>query len=219
MIELDKYLTVNVYITPKELKQLEKLVSNYPWFSLAHQLVFIGCVQNDYVTLTDKSKQAAIYTLSRKRLYGYVKKTTQQKPIGKNIQILNNKTDIASKTTSNEIDDLLLNFSNEYFSVEDLPPIDVTEHEDETNDMLISRFINENPRIIPKSSSVSNLDNLIQIDEDLDDEPASETLAEIYISQGLYDQAISTYEKLILLNPKKSVYFASLIDELKAKRG
>ena len=45
-------------------------------------------------------------------------------------------------------------------------------------------------------------------------EPASETLARIYADQGLYDRAIAVYEKLILLDPEKSAYFAALIDKL-----
>lgn len=45
----------------------------------------------------------------------------------------------------------------------------------------------------------------------------TETLAEIYVEQELYDRAIDVYSKLILLYPKKSAYFASLIDKLKTK--
>lgn len=43
----------------------------------------------------------------------------------------------------------------------------------------------------------------------------TETLAKIYASQGFYQRALEVYEKLILLYPEKSTYFAALIDETK----
>ena len=50
-----------------------------------------------------------------------------------------------------------------------------------------------------------------------DDDMVSEELAEIYLKQGLYEEAIDTYRKLSLVNSKKSVYFAGLIEEIKGK--
>ena len=47
-----------------------------------------------------------------------------------------------------------------------------------------------------------------------DDDLVTEDLAEIYLAQGLCDEAIAIYRKLSLLNPEKSVYFASLIDKI-----
>jgi hypothetical protein len=43
----------------------------------------------------------------------------------------------------------------------------------------------------------------------------TETLAKIYADQGLYTRAIDVYEKLSLREPKKSAYFAVLIQNLK----
>ena len=43
----------------------------------------------------------------------------------------------------------------------------------------------------------------------------TETLAEIYLEQGYPEQARRIYSKLLLANPEKSAYFASLIEKLK----
>ncbi|MCI1780143.1 MAG: hypothetical protein LKI53_09350 [Bacteroidales bacterium] len=49
------------------------------------------------------------------------------------------------------------------------------------------------------------------------DDFCTETLAEIYVQQQHYEEAISAYSKLSLLYPEKSAYFADLINEIKSK--
>ena len=44
---------------------------------------------------------------------------------------------------------------------------------------------------------------------------ATEAMAEVWIKQGQPEKAAEIYEKLSLLNPSKSSYFASLIENLK----
>jgi hypothetical protein len=46
-------------------------------------------------------------------------------------------------------------------------------------------------------------------------EVITETMAEVWIKQGNTQKAIETYNKLSLLNPDKSAYFASLAEQLK----
>lgn len=82
---------------------------------------------------------------------------------------------------------------------------------------LIDKFITEEPTI-PRG----NLDAVE--DGDLSEESGtekedlfSETLANIYIKQELYEKAIATYIKLSLKYPEKSVYFAHRIEKIKAK--
>jgi len=45
----------------------------------------------------------------------------------------------------------------------------------------------------------------------------TETMAQVWARQGHPLKAIAIYEKLSLLNPAKSAYFASIIEELKAQ--
>ena len=44
--------------------------------------------------------------------------------------------------------------------------------------------------------------------------PISETLAQIYVAQGLFNEAEDTYTQLCLIFPEKSAYFVSKIHEL-----
>jgi tetratricopeptide (TPR) repeat protein len=46
-------------------------------------------------------------------------------------------------------------------------------------------------------------------------EIVTETLALLYIKQGMVDKAIEVYTKLLLKNPEKSTYFATQIQKLK----
>jgi hypothetical protein len=45
----------------------------------------------------------------------------------------------------------------------------------------------------------------------------SETLAELYYSQGIYDKALKIYEALMLKYPKKNDTFAKIIADIKSK--
>lgn len=82
-------------------------------------------------------------------------------------------------------------------------------------DSILDKFLRENPTISrPKADFYSPV-NMARQSVEEDDELVSETLAQIYVKQGLYKKAIGIYEKLGLLNPEKLTYFAALINHLK----
>lgn len=86
-----------------------------------------------------------------------------------------------------------------------------------TKSEIIDKFIAENPSISRPKQEFYNPISAAQ-DSVVDQENiVSETLAMIYVKQGYFEKAISIYEKLILKNPEKSIYFAGQISELKNK--
>ena len=86
-----------------------------------------------------------------------------------------------------------------------------------TKSEIIDKFIAENPSISRPKQEFFNPISAAQ-DSVVDQENiVSETLAMIYARQGYFEKAISIYEKLILKNPEKSIYFAGQINELKNK--
>lgn len=84
-------------------------------------------------------------------------------------------------------------------------------------DEIIERFINEEPQIKPPQANKITLENKARQSAEDQSIFVSETLAQIYVEQGLYHKAIDAYMKLSLKYPKKSVYFADRIKDLESK--
>ena len=83
--------------------------------------------------------------------------------------------------------------------------------------VIIERFIKEEPQIRPQSSDKLDNENKAKKSSEDRDELVTETLAAIYSDQMLYHKAISSYKKLMLKFPEKSRYFAEKIEALEKK--
>ncbi len=80
---------------------------------------------------------------------------------------------------------------------------------------LISNFIKEDPGPIraDKQTGLKGDVSVASIREH--DGFITDTLAQIYVKQGLYAKAIYAYEKLSLKYPEKSAYFAAQIEKIR----
>jgi len=82
-----------------------------------------------------------------------------------------------------------------------------------SKDTLVDSFLKSNPKLIPNESQFE-VDLMTGMQENT--EIATETLADIYATQGHKDKAIEIFQQLILKYPEKHIYFAAQIEKLKS---
>ena len=102
-------------------------------------------------------------------------------------------------------------------STQDFASVEVVEPE-ETEDQgnEIRRIIRELPKfeVEPKDGKI----NVFTLEANAEGKFVTETLAEIYFSQGLFSKAINAYEILSLKYPEKSGFFADRIRAIKKEK-
>jgi hypothetical protein len=84
-------------------------------------------------------------------------------------------------------------------------------------DSILDKFIKEEPQIKPPNSQKLDTENKARKSAEDPNDLVSETLAQIYTDQMLFQKAIDTFKKLSLKFPEKSTYFADQIIELEKK--
>jgi len=80
---------------------------------------------------------------------------------------------------------------------------------------LIDRFIESNPKIVPKRDEPAATPASLQQETDTQS-LMTETLARVYLEQKKYEKAIQAYEILILKYPEKSSLFADRISDIRS---
>lgn len=91
----------------------------------------------------------------------------------------------------------------------------IKEEPKKKKDELIDKFINSNPKIVPREVDEEENSDISEQSVEENEGYITDTLAKIYVRQGSYSKAIFAYEKLILKYPEKKAYFASQIEEIK----
>ena len=92
--------------------------------------------------------------------------------------------------------------------------VDVAKIAEVSEGEIINRFLRKSEyRIVAEEGEVTD-EICTEAEIDDEDDLVSEELAEIYLAQGLKNEAIEIYRKLSLLNSEKSVYFAEKIKNI-----
>jgi len=135
-------------------------------------------------------------------------KTIEKTPVTEK-KVVEREIDLFDEAVSHSFSSWLKHYNEEE---EDAPK----KNKQEKSQDLIDKFIQEDPRIKPEKTAFYSPTNMARLSV-TDDGIVSETLAVIHVDQGNFQEAINTYEKLILKSPKKRSYFAAQIKILKQK--
>ena len=223
------YIRRPEYLDLQAIAQLQELVIKYPYFHAARILLLRSLYQLHDPSFDSELRQTAILIPNRESLFYLFeeKKYQPQKDAPRSIAAKKRENETQDRTR-NLIDDFLGSLPEEKPSkrihpIE--PTVDYLGYLMQTKEQkpqkdstmnggnLIDDFLNnENGRIVLKDESKEPLQKPKVMEENnSDNEIFTETLAQIYIKQGKFEQAIEIIKRLSLKYPKKNRYFADQI--------
>ncbi|HIZ86627.1 MAG TPA: hypothetical protein IAC03_00475 [Candidatus Coprenecus pullistercoris] len=192
------------------IAELERLLEAYPWFSIARKELFLkmSAMGDEYRKDALRRAVLFLYPYSPAFREGYVLASgkIRQEQNGQDDRVYD--LDLGVEAEEDGHDEAaahvpareVIFVGGDYFMPEDLKNV---------QDAGLST-------LMPDACQEQSADRLpVDSGEFTDETLYTETLAKVYADQELYDRANEVYEKLILLYPEKSAYFAALINDIK----
>ncbi len=226
-----------------EVARLQALVTKYPWFSYAREVLLCRLVEIEPQCLESKYKDSLVFFPKRERVYYKCRRLADSpEPMHEEVAVA-----ALMDVEVEPLEELSLDVNFDVMGEDGQPNegFDVV-LEAEPDDMALE-IAPVKERIFVVGGDYFSKDDFAQLEEceravemklgapadnverdagtmmctDVTDYDSldfvTETLAKIYADQGYYDKAIEVYAKLILLYPEKSTYFATLVNEIKSK--
>ena len=209
-------------IDTAEIKELRKLLSQYPYFQLACTLIAKATYDQD----PDKAQQAiqlaAVYATDRNHLkllledkLGYAK-IVEEILIG---QVTEERQPVFNKVQPGQ-EPIQIDFINSYITnISTKQERKVTKKKSLEQLNIIENFIKQGGKFRPITIKEMSLEeshiDLTKESTILHESLLTESLAQVMLKQGKFDRAIDIYRRLQLKFPEKGTYFSTLSEELK----
>ena len=179
------------------LEELDGVVNIYPWYAAARKEL---CARMQEIGALSESmlSQAALHLGSRRMLYDMVHTRPRPESVAQDSRI--SRPGAAAPQPSGLSEGQakqIFVVGGDYFSPSQYSAVRNSE------DKIFSSF-----------ATGTRQDIYVEPEGGSGEEFCTETLAQIYLEQGYLAEAKKIYSKLSLRYPEKSVYFASLIDEI-----
>jgi hypothetical protein len=222
-------------------ESLQEMVQRFPYCQTSQVLYAFQLYRKNDLDFTAQLRKAAAYTSSRKKLKWLFEEKTEDQPFGlvpefhikmEKQQAIGDVNEAGVQPLKEKLPEDQMIEGQGKMSLLDIVNKRLAEIEEEKNESgkpvelssdspviltkeaIIDKFIRDEPRISrPKSEFFSPSGTASKSGID-DEEIVSETLARLYCQQGNINKAIHIYQKLSLLFPEKSSYFAAQIEKL-----
>lgn len=229
-------------------EKLWQLLKKYPYFQSARLMLARQLHDTGHEAFPLALKLAAAYAFDRRVLRSLIENRISDKAVDSKNQIVEVSSQESTEplkissgdTESISFDEIPVDPTSHDFNETQLETIQliksrlsnihyVDDQDEETSkslnipesqefDDIIDKFLQNNPRInSPRRDFFKPVDVARQSSIEPED-VVTETLAWVYENQGLNEKAIKIYEKLLLLFPEKSTYFAARIKNLEESR-
>jgi hypothetical protein len=215
MVTMNRSQFTKLMADPKSVSKehtllLESVVSEFPFFQTAKILHLKGLKKQNSFQYNQALKKCAAHTTDRTILFDFIVQNPVQKPIS------NTKT--IEEGTPLEFDKDEQHSFLEWLTIATPKPIERSNEKSPqkiiSNNDLIDKFIENNPKITIKPVMGKNID--LAKNQKIDpQELMTETLARVYWEQKKYKKAIQAFKILSLKYPEKSGFFADQIKKLK----
>ncbi|MDB5222785.1 MAG: hypothetical protein JWN83_1452 [Chitinophagaceae bacterium] len=230
---------LDIFSLAKDASHVEKMTEKYPWCSAAQLSLLQYYKKNNSTLFENQATKIALFFNSPGWLNMQLHLLSKEETIVKN-NIVEISENVAEHVEHNEkIQQSLSGISSRANTTEEsiaFEPLHTTDYfasqgikltdEPVTNDKLgnqmksFTEWLKSMKKIhketLPAGDEQTDK-NIQQIAEhsNTDAEVVTEAMANVLIQQNKTEKAIEVYEKLSLINPSKSAYFAAKIDSLK----
>ena len=185
----------------EDLSSIEQLISIYPWYQGARVELILKLAEISKETAREKLRESFSFVPFPEWIATKIEGIESAKKRSENDKVIQSQIQQAKK---------IFVVGGDYFSREELESVNNDNEAREDSPAIPNEAARslERERAVKRDGANSGVDPLIFY---------TETLAQIYTHQECWSEALDVYSKLILLSPEKSVYFASLVNDIKLK--